>query len=261
MQNINLWSSLHLHRKKIITCLLISFLGIAHLFAQRGNTNWFEAKGTNRGYLDNANKTVYRKANRFFSAGFFIAPLLSRYSLKYQDAFAADTSSSNFQLVNPSYSPGFALGFYSNFKVADFLDLRIHANASFYERRIEYVRADGEKVTQVVESPVVELPILIKYRSQVRGIQGMYMIAGIKPAFALASKEEGTDKLKTNDFDLSIEYGFGFDIFFSFFRFSPELRFSHGLMNQVKNAPENPFNAPIRRATTHTATLYLHFGG
>ena len=62
----------------------------------------------------------------------------------------------------------------------------------------------------------------------------MYLLAG--GTFSIETnvrKKEliGASKLSTGTMDFAIEYGIGFEQFFEFFKFAPELRFSHGLVN------------------------------
>ena len=45
----------------------------------------------------------------------------------------------------------------------------------------------------------------------------------------------GGNCLNLKSFDLSLEIGFGSDIFFQLFKLSPEIRYSRGLINLLKN--------------------------
>jgi hypothetical protein len=68
----------------------------------------------------------------------------------------------------------------------------------------------------------------------------------------------GPGTLDTKSSDLSLDYGIGYEQFFEFFKFAPELRFSHGLTNMLVPAKNSAGNG-ISKMTTHTVTLYLNF--
>ena len=64
--------------------------------------------------------------------------------------------------------------------------------------------------------------------------------------------------LVVNSQDFAIEYGVGLDLFYPYFKFAPELRFSHGLPDRF--APgNNPYSRNVQALRSHTVTLYLNF--
>jgi hypothetical protein len=89
----------------------------------------------------------------------------------------------------------------------------------------------------------------------------MYMVGGIKPGIEASGQrnvENVTDKLEVKDFNLSLDAGIGFDLYFPLFKFSPEIRFSRGLLNQLDNTT-NPLGAPLKYINTNTITFYMIF--
>lgn len=274
MQSTNFWHQLHLQGKKSFVILFLSSLFIAaNCSTSQAQRAWmYESKrgGNLNLYAKNISNRLMRDRSRLLkplSFGFFLAPLTSNYRAKFSDEFVQDGSftpeglNSALVSVEEQGAPSFSVGFYANLRLSEFWDFRVHTNASFYERKLIYTLASGEVITKVVESPMFELPLLFKYRSQLRGIKGMYLIGGIKPAFVLSRRTEEEANIRPLSADLSIEYGMGFDVFFSFFKFAPEIRFSHGIVNVLDRDEVNAFSVPLQRLTTNTFTLYLHFGG
>src|SRR5690606_27343926 len=102
---------------------------------------------------------------------------------------------------------------------------------------------------------------LLKYKSMRRSNTRLYLVAGIKPGIDMGSgkSDEEADKgLAIEKFDLAVEYGVGLDMFYPFFKFAPELRFSHGLLNQHK--PTNSeFSRLIQKQTNHNVSLIFFF--
>ena len=71
-----------------------------------------------------------------------------------------------------------------------------------------------------VESTMVEVPLLLKYKSERRGNIRMYMIGGVKPGIEASGKNEETRaELKIKGSNLSLEAGFGFDLYYPFLSF------------------------------------------
>lgn len=243
MQTTNLWHKLNLYRSKVILItLLVSFCGVTN--AQRN------VEMNNPNYDD-----------RFLSYGFLIGLHSTTYQLKYSDQFASRDLDSLYS-ISPSWSPGFSLGFIVNMNVSEFLDIRLLPKVAFYEHRIEYQRLDLPVIEELVETTVVELPLMLKYKSERRGNFRMYMVGGIKPGFEASGKNDVDEVSKENldikAFNLSLDVGFGIDMYYPLFKFSPEIRFSKGITNML-GADKNELSAGIDRLNTNTITLYFLF--
>ncbi|HEY3402900.1 MAG TPA: porin family protein [Ohtaekwangia sp.] len=193
------------------------------------------------------------------SYGFMIGLHTSTYQIKYSDKFL-DLNA--LHSVTPDWSGGFSLGFIVNYKLADFFDLRLTPKVGFYENRLQYRYVDGTPMKQVlIETTMVEFPLLLKYKSERRGNIRMYMIGGVNPAIEASGRkniEEGDETLELIDSNISLEAGFGFDLYYPLFKFSPELRFSRGIVNILDNTT-NTLGEPLQRVNTNTITLYLLF--
>jgi len=242
MQAANIWNKLTLHWGKI--ALLLLLIGLS--FTSSGQRfRW--ARQHNPNYDD-----------RLISYGFMIGIHTSAYQVAYADKFVTtkyDTVSS----VMAEFSPGFSLGFLVNYRVNEFLDLRLMPKAGFYTHKLRYTYTDETTDVQFVESTHVELPLLLKYKSMRRGNVRMYMIGGITPGLELSGKNEiktsGLDIRKSN---VQLEGGIGFDFYFPLFKFSQEIRFARGIMNVLGNDP-SVYSDPLRRLNTNTISVYFVF--
>jgi hypothetical protein len=90
----------------------------------------------------------------------------------------------------------------------------------------------------------------------------MYFIGGITPSFRVSGnkkEEEIEDRVIIQDNNVSVEFGFGIDLYYPLFRFSPEIRFSKGLTNLIVPAA-NDVSTGISRLSLNTITLYLQVG-
>lgn len=242
MQDTNILYKFYIHRLKIVftLCLLANIL-----VCEAQKTRWVPRNNPN--YDDK--KLTY---------GFLIALHTSNLQVNYADQFITqkfDTVHS----VNPMWTSGFSLGFIVNYRITDLLDLRLTPQVAFYEQKVRYQYTDETFTDAMIESTMVEFPLLLKYKSERRGNIRMYMIGGAKPSFEASGKKDQTkEELELKQTNLSIEAGFGFDLYYPLFKFSPEIRFSHGLIDVLGNT-KNAFGQPLTRVNTNTVTIYFLF--
>lgn len=249
MQATNIWSKLHLHRAKIILLGLMLVAGVSHAqkfkWAPRNNPNYDERKWT---------------------YGFLIGIHSSTYQIKYADTAAVKGTPQVHGLdtlhsVVPSWGGGFALGFIVNYRINEFLDLRLTPSVAFYEHALRYNYTDGTYQEQLVETTMVEFPFLLKYKSMRRGNVRMYVVGGVKPGIEASGKKELeniSDGLEVKNINMNLEAGIGLDLYFPLFKFSPEIRFSRGVMNVLDNN-RNDYGLPLKYVNTNTITIYLLF--
>lgn len=249
MQATNFWSKLYLHRTKIIVLGLLLVAGVTHAqqytWARRNNPNYDERKWT---------------------YGFLIGIHTSSYQIKYADTMTVKGTPQNRGLdslhsVMPAQAGGFSLGFIVNYRVNEFLDLRLTPSVAFYEHPLRYNYTDGTHHDVLVETTMVEFPFLLKYKSMRRGNVRMYVVGGVKPGIEASGKKEVqslTNSLDVKNVNLNLGAGIGLDLYFPLFKFSPEIRFSRGIVN-VLDDRQNDYGLPLKYLNTNTITLYLLF--
>ena len=238
------WNKLTVHRNKVglgALLMLLPLVSSGQLFkwARQHNPNYDERK---------------------FTYGFVIGLHTSAYQVKYSDEFVTPKFDS-VHSVRPLFSAGFSLGFLINYRISEFVDLRLMPKASFYDHKLTYTYVDESQNQQLVETTMVELPLLIKYKSMRRGNVRMYMLGGFTPGIEASGKNDvqsvsaNLDIKKTN---LSLDAGIGFDFYFPLFKFSQEIRFSRGISNML-GPDSSVFSEPIKRLNTNTISVYFIF--
>jgi len=169
--------------------------------------------------------------------GFYYALPFTRYNVTYSPAFLTPADPT-LRITSPN-NAGFRVGFTFNAFLDDDFDFRSNPGVSIYSRSVNYAMADGTEKTDVRESTWIELPLLLKYKSARRVNTRMYLIAGASVGIETNVRRReaiSQGRLNTSTSDLSVEYGVGFEQFFQFFKFAPELRFSHGIPNVFSSA-------------------------
>lgn len=197
---------------------------------------------------------------RKISYGFSIGIHTSSYQLNYADQFVTQDFDTVHSVV-PTFSPGFSLGFLVNLRLHEFLDLRLMPKAGFYDHALTYRYTDRTEKTQLVETTLVEFPLLLKYKSMRRGNVRMYMVGGVTPAIEASGKNDvqaSSAVLDIRKSNLSLDAGLGFDFYFPLFKLSQEIRFSRGIANML-GTESSIYRDPIARLNTNTISVYFIF--
>jgi hypothetical protein len=247
MQTTNIWHKFHLHRTKIsfVLCFLAIFLSGELLSQVQGDIN-----------LPNSD---VKKMKYGFSVGIHG----STFKLKYADIFTAPEFDS-VRSIDPINSFGFSIAVIVNFKLAEYLDFKVTPRVGFYQNTIEFTYTDPntEVFRANTELTRLAVPVLFKYKSQRRGNTRMYVTGGFTPSLRVSgSKKEAdlVDRIIVQNENLTVDFGFGIDLYYPLFRFSPEIRFSKGINNLLVPAG-NDIAAGIERLSLNTVTLFFQVG-
>ncbi len=173
--------------------------------------------------------------------------------------------SDSIQVVEGLSGPGFNLGIVTNLKIGEYFDFRFLPTLSFAERNLTYDRRTQLNAsTRTISSVFVELPFHLRYKSAPFQDKRVFVIAGLKYGFDVASdsrtkQAESLVKISPNDF--SLEYGAGVQFFFPFFIFSPEFKISHGIGNSLIYNNNLEESTILEKVLSRTFTISLHFEG
>lgn len=135
-------------------------------------------------------------------------------------------------------APGYSIAIISNLRLGDHWDLRFNPGFASTVRSLEFdvinqFTLERETEYRDIESSFMEFPLYLKFKSERVGNYRLYLIGGPKYALDLASDEDIEDDrvFKLQQDDLSYDLGFGVDIYFEYFKFSPQVIYSFGLSN------------------------------
>jgi len=268
MQATHFWNQLHLRRSKVIV-FIISLLSLSLNAHAQGLFGLTSTSGSD---------------DKVISYGFFLAGHTATYQIKYSDNYfnPAVAGTNQIYSIYPKFNPGFSLGFTGILRFHDQVNLLFTPKIGFYEYRIDVNYLTGAPTTfpgtgntntdpvnnlgyrteeLVNEATIVELPLLFKYRSQRFNNTRMYFIGGGSYQFRTKSQDEANlDPIVTSGRDFTLEAGIGFEVYFRYFKFAPEIRFSHGLNNLYlpeKNTPQ--LSDAISSIKRKGITIYLNF--
>ena len=134
--------------------------------------------------------------------------------------------------------PGFTLLMISDLRLTNFLNLRFTPGISYTQRDMVFdvfndQAAEFFVVRRQVESTFIEIPMYLKFRGKRVGNSRPYLFGGGKYLIDMASQEKIEDPklFRVKRYDFAYEFGFGIDIYFDFFKFSPQIKATYGLRN------------------------------
>ncbi|MFT6852483.1 MAG: hypothetical protein ACI8RL_000338 [Cyclobacteriaceae bacterium] len=245
MQNPHPRYKQHLHWYKIATCAMLLLVGM-HL-----------TQGQSR-----VKEHLPDYDEQWIHYGFLMAGHTSQYRIKYNDSFNQPQYDSIHSII-PDKLGGFKLGFVVNMYLLQYLDFRILPSVGFYENTLTYRFTDNSAVRELKDATMMELPLLLKYKSVRRGNIAMYLVGGFNPSWEAVGRGESRsnrERLEIKRFNYAFDFGAGFDLYYPLFKLSPEFRFSFGQRNLLSD-DINKFNTNLTELVTRNFAFFITFEG
>lgn len=179
--------------------------------------------------------------------------------------------STNSEVTTPLYSissrasKGMGLGFVTDLRLGDNLNLRFTPSLSFADRYLFYEYQGGLREKKI-PATMGDLPLGLKIKSDRRNNFRAYFLGGVKYSIDIISAKKNDDSgnialekfVKNNRNILTYETGIGFDLYFEWFKMSPEIKLSNSFRSVLKKE-DNPFSAPIDKLFLHSVQFSLYF--
>lgn len=164
-----------------------------------------------------------------------------------------------------SLSPIFSVGIISDLRLFRYLNFRVTPTLHFGDRQLNY-RFGAAKDSTNISSVLFCLPAYLKYSAERKGNYRPYLLWGGGVYYDMARNKDKPVLLRPLDF--YTEFGVGCDIYFSFFKLAPELKFAIGFNDMLTpyaerntgNTDENlKFTSPLSKLTSRVLTLSFNF--
>ena len=249
MYSINTWYNHNLQGRKIA---LVVFLicSLSSVYAQRASGNY--------NYLDFNQKPYY--------FGITLGYNVNNFKVYRSKQFFTNDST---RIVNGVTGPGFNLGVVTNLKIGEYFDIRFLPTLSFADRKVSYVKPKSTSpVTDPFDGVLVELPFQVRYKSAPYHDKRLFVILGAKYSYDVASNSKARQRkdgqykaINISPTDFQVETGVGLQMYFPYFIFSPELKFSQGLNNIMLYDKELYKGNILEKVFSRALTISLHFEG
>jgi hypothetical protein len=205
---------LHLFSKKIGFTIILTWM-ILSLQAQIGGRGNYNFKDFNK-------KSYYFGINIGFNN--------SGYKL-YQSKFFINNES--IQVTQGASEVGVNMHMVTNLKIGEYFDFRFLPGFSFAQRGFEFTNvSDNSTYVRKIESVFFEMPFHLRFKSDPYKDKRLFVVAGLKYSYDVQTNSKSRKTLlKIAPHDFQYEVGVGIQMFYPYFIFSPEIKFSRGLGN------------------------------
>ncbi|WP_345947860.1 outer membrane beta-barrel protein [Mucilaginibacter sp. PAMB04274] len=167
--------------------------------------------------------------------------------------------------ISSRSTPGFSVGFITRYRLSENLEARTTPALVFADRELNYTFENGsDNLTRQVQTTSVDVPLLLKLRSDRIGNVRAYILGGVKYSMAVSKGKPDENeaplqqRLRNTRGFASYEAGFGFDIYFEYFKMSPEIKVGNSFGNVLVGG-NTPLAAPINKLFLHSLMFSLHF--
>ena len=186
----------------------------------------------------------------------------------YVDPDGQFPTTSKLKSISSPPSPGFGIGFVVNRRLGENADLRFTPVLVFNDRSLDYqYENQNDNNIKKVQTTLVEFPLGFKLKSNRIKNYRVYVLAGAKFSTDISSKKKTNNALVTDPTEkfinnsrkfVSYEGGFGLDLYFEYFKMSPEIKLSYSANNVLVSEPHR-YAVPIDRLMLRHVTFSLFF--
>jgi hypothetical protein len=232
--------------KKIITLILI-------VFALKGNAQ------NSKGIFSKdpiINLENWQKHKIYF--GFFLGFNSYDFKIDYK------TVSPSIQVDN---SMGFNVGLVTDVRLQEYLNLRFEPGLYYGTRVLHYPNfASKSDATRNINSTYINFPLLLKFSSLRTGNVRPYLLGGVSANLNLSSNAKSLEdnleeRFRVKSWTTNYELGFGIDIFSEYFIFSPSIRGSFGISDELIRDynPNSPWTGNIESMKSRAVLINFTF--
>ena len=193
----------------------------------------------------------------------------SRFQLSHDPRFL---QSDTVMVVNPENAGGIGLAGMHTYRLSPRFEVRAifpqllfsYKNLTYHLSHPDPGKEEQPILNKKIESILLGLPVHVKFRSDRINNFRVYMFAGGKMEYDLASTaraKRAEELVKLKKMDYGIEAGIGFNFYFPVFILSPELKISNGLTNVHSKDPSLKFSNVVDKLNSRMVVFTLIFEG
>lgn len=170
------------------------------------------------------------------------------------------------QDIQVDKTTGFNVGLVGNLRLHEYVDLRFEPGLYYTQRDLNFVGFEDDPLNakREVRSTYIHFPLLLKFSSMRTGNIRPYLTGGVSRTLNLSSNFKSRDdntqqRFRMKQWTSNYELGFGVDLYFEYFKFSPSIRGVFGLNNEI--IPDADPNSPWTGNVTSmkTRAVFINF--
>ncbi|HEX8563592.1 MAG TPA: porin family protein [Flavobacterium sp.] len=162
---------------------------------------------------------------------------------------------------------GFNVGLIGNLRLHEYVDLRFEPGLMYTQRNLTFPGFETEiERLREVKSTYIHFPLLVKFSSLRTGNVRPYLVGGVSTTLNLSSNSKLKDdnlqqRFRVNPWTSNYEIGFGVDLYFEYFKFSPSIRGVFGMKDELIRDvdPNSPWTGNIEKMSTRAILVNFTF--
>lgn len=158
------------------------------------------------------------------------------------------SGSNNYEVDVSKVSPGLGMHAVMDWRLLPQLSLRAMLGPSFGSRKLSFYNEDSDQTeVQEIESVLLEMPLLLKYKAIRTGNNRPYLLGGCTPYLDFSASKKNAEGffIERKPFDIRLDFGMGIDFYRPYYKFATEFKFSFGLTNIFKDNSSSFQNDPV----------------
>jgi hypothetical protein len=191
--------------------------------------------------------------------GFYLGFNAYNFKFDYKDTPTKDILADN--------TTGFNVGLVGDLRLHEYINLRFEPGLYYTQRNLTFPDFTNElDAYREVRSTYIHFPLLIKFSALRTGNIRPYLVGGVSTTLNLGSNSKSTDdnlqqRFRMKSWTNNYEIGFGIDLFFEYFKFSPSIRGVFGLSDELirDNDPNSPWTSNIESMKTRAVLINFTF--
>ncbi len=162
---------------------------------------------------------------------------------------------------------GFNVGLVGDLKLHEYISLRFEPGLYYASRTFTYSGfANENDALREVKATYISFPLLIKFSSLRTGNVRPYLVGGVSTTLNLSSNSKSKEdneqrKFRVKPWTNNYELGFGVDLYFEYFKFSPSIRGVFGFSDELirDENPNSPWTGNIESMKTRAVLINFTF--
>lgn len=214
----------------------------------------------------------YNKGNNnyreFQKKGYYFGLTFGYNSSNFQLAYSKNAiRNDSFNIVEGQSGAGLNVSMIANMKLGEYFDFRFLPGFSFVDRKFYYqTTMNNSSQVRDIESVLVQAPFQLRFKSDPFHDMRVFVLAGVKYTYDVATnarirEEQAVRTVLLSPHEFSVEVGAGFQFYFPFFIFSPELKYSQGIGNILIYNNKLEQTNVAEKVLSRAFTISLHFEG
>jgi hypothetical protein len=181
--------------------------------------------------------------------------------------FKSDFKTNNGPPIEVKGNTGFNVGLVGVLRLQEYIELHFEPGLYYASRTINYLQFNNERDgVREVKATYIDFPLMVKFSSLRTGNVRPYLLGGVSSTLNLSSNSKSKDDnlqqlFRVKPWTQNYTLGFGIDLYFEYFKFSPSIRGVFGFNDELirDTDPNSPWTGSIESLKTRAFLVNFTF--